>query len=120
FNIDPDIDVKTIEPMALSEDSKYITVTYEVDLSGVATNYNTPITFEYRAPNLTQMNLSEERSIKLRNGTLAYIADINYLSGFDATMNTGTMTVPKENQLKALQGTDIDSNGVNVYSIPMA
>src|SRR5690606_14787313 len=66
-----------------------------------------------KAPNSTQYDTSSTRQFVLRDGNKAYIADINYLSGYDASV-----TCPS--RITALQPTDIPAAGVEVYSIPMA
>lgn len=121
--ITPTVTLGAIEPTVINADSKYLTIDYSYNISNLS--YDTPITFKYTGPNLTQYNVSDERKITLRNSTLPFIADINYLSGFDSTMTTNPSdknysVVNNKRILTSLEGVDIGSSGVDVYSIPMA
>ncbi|MCR8660486.1 S-layer homology domain-containing protein [Paenibacillus endoradicis] len=123
--VDPIVTIDSINPAVINNTSKFVTVSYKFNLSNLGLAYNTPITYKIKAPNGKSLNTSTERNFVLRNGSLAYIADINYLTGFDSTMtksdpndsNYAKAVIP--NQIKALEGTDIPSSGVEVYSVPM-
>lgn len=122
----PVINILSLDPSTLTASSEYVTVAYEYEIPGNSLALNTAITFTLRAPNLTQYDTSDARRFTLRDGTKAYIADINYLSGFDDMMtsnhasNSSLSVTNNPNQIRALQGTDIPAAGVEVYSIPMA
>ncbi|URN96075.1 MAG: S-layer homology domain-containing protein [Candidatus Pristimantibacillus lignocellulolyticus] len=124
--VNPTVTINGQDPTAITSTTKYVTVSYSFNLAQIAQKYNSPITYTIQAPNTTQYDVSDERRIILRDSTKSYIADINYLSGFDSTMtsavpnSTTTSKANNVNQLKSLQGTDIGASGVDVYSIPMA
>jgi len=125
----PPVIIDSIIPSTIDNDSKFVTVSYKFNIGGAAVApalaYNTPITYKIKAPNGRSLNTSSERKFTLRNIGLAYIADINYLTGFDSSMTTSNSATPSystaviPNQIKALEGTDIPNGGVEVYSVPM-
>ncbi|MFC6334921.1 S-layer homology domain-containing protein [Paenibacillus septentrionalis] len=108
----PAVSIDSLNPQTLTSSTQYVTVGYSYTLPTTLA-MNTPISFRMQAPNATQYDTSDTRQFILRDGTKAYIADINYLSGYDATVNTAA-------RIKALQATDIPAAGVEVYSMPMA
>lgn len=121
----PAVQITGLNPSTLTASSEYVTVSYEYTLPSTL-QLNTPISFTMRAPNLTQYDTSNARQFTLRDGTKAYIADINYLTGFDDAMtdnhasNSKLSVTSNPSQIRALQATDIPAAGVEVYSIPMA
>lgn len=117
--------VLTVQAPVVDPSGTFITVAYSYDLSSFQLSRDTELKYQHRAPNKTTINTSAVRTIILRDGTKAYISDINYLSGFDSSMTTidasnNTATASNPSLLRSLQGTDIPSGGVEVYSIPMA
>lgn len=120
----PVLTITAIEPAVLNATSTFMTVSYSYNLSAINLSRDTAINYQLKAPNKKVINTSDARKITLRDGTKAYIADVNYLSGFDSTMTStaanGNAVATNQNQLRSLQGTDIPSAGVEVYSIPMA
>jgi len=100
------------EPVTPNANTKYITVEYSYVLPATL-EFDKTITFTMKAPNSMQYDTSTTRQFILRDGNKAFIADINYLSGYDATLTSAS-------RIKALQPTDIPAAGVEVYSIPMA
>jgi len=109
----------TIDPAT----TKFLTVDFSYDMPALAFDVKNSIRF--RAPNLTQFDLSSWIDFTLRDNTKAYIYDINYLTGFDASMteaidnNTNVVLAKDISRVLSLQSTDIPSGGVDVYSVPM-
>src|SRR5690606_18874 len=108
----PNVSIDGLEPSSLNANLKYVTVEYSYTLPSTLP-FNTPNAFTLKAPNSMQYDTSSIRQFILRDGTKAYIADINYLSGYDASITSPS-------RIKSLQPTDIPVGGVEVYSIPMA
>lgn len=99
----------------ITSSTKFITVNFAFDLPAFVFDASNRVRF--KAPNNTAFGYSSWYNFTIRNNSLAYIQDINYLSGFDASMiNPDTNST----QVLGLQGIDIPSDGVNVYSMPMA
>lgn len=123
---DPTINILSLDPATLTANSEYVTVAYEYTIPANSLPLNTAVTFTLKAPNLTQYDTSDARRFMLRDGTKAFIADINYLSGFDDMMtsnhasNSALSVTNNPSQIRALQATDIPAGGTEVYSIPMA
>lgn len=118
----------TYDPAELTATAKYLVVNYSYNFDDGVLPLNTDITFTYRAPNLDQgINTSSTRRFTLRDGTKAFIADINYLAGFDGTM-TETITGVEDEirvvdpvRLVNLPSDNIDLiTGANIYSLPIA
>lgn len=102
-------------PSPITATTKFITVNFNYNLPAFTFDASNQVRF--KAPNDTAFGYSSWYTFTVRNSSLAYIQDINYLSGFDSSM-----TDPDTNtsQVLSLQGVDIPSGGVNVYSMPMA
>lgn len=99
----------------ITASTKFITVNYTFNVPAFTFDASNRIRF--KAPNNTSYGYSSWYTFTVRNNSLAYIEDINYLSGFDVSMvNPDTNST----QILGLQGVDIPSDGVNVYSMPMA
>jgi len=118
----------TYDPAELTATAKHLVVNYSYNFDDGVLPLNTDITFTYRAPNLDQgINTSSTRRFTLRDGTKAFIADINYLAGFDGTM-TETITGVEDEirvvdpvRLVNLPSDNIDlTTGANIYSLPIA
>lgn len=97
-------------PSTILESTKFITVNFAYALPEVVFDKSNRLRF--KAPNNSDFSYSGWNYFTVRNSDIAYIQDINYLSGYDKSMN--------DSRLLGLQGTDIPSDGVNVYSMPMA
>ncbi|WP_424766636.1 S-layer homology domain-containing protein [Paenibacillus sp. sgz302251] len=110
----PDAADITISPATIDSTTKFITVTYTFDLP--ALTFDKSNRMRLIAPNNNAYQASNWTTFVLRDSTIAYIYDINYLSGYDPTMATPSVNTAR---LQGLQGTDIPSDGVNVYSMPM-
>lgn len=104
----------TPAPAIIDNTTKFITVEYKYDLPTITFDQSNQLRFI--APNGNILQGSNWIPFTVRNNSLAYIYDINYLSGYDQTMNTDPVNAGR---LQGLQGTDIPSEGVNVYSMPM-
>lgn len=94
----------------LDESGNFITVSYTFNLSDSLT-YDEAYRIQFEAPNGDDIDVSDWTTFTLRNGSLAYIYDINYLSSYSDTMATNAT------QLANLTGTDIE--GATIYSVPM-
>ncbi|CAM4476251.1 hypothetical protein FHS16_004693 [Paenibacillus endophyticus] len=100
----------TFTPTAIDSTTKFITVAYKYNLP--ALTYDQTNQLRLLAPNGAALQGSEWKTFVIRNSSLAYIYDINYLSGYDPSMTSAS-------QLQGLQSTDIPADGVNVYAMPM-
>ncbi|MGI2296719.1 S-layer homology domain-containing protein [Paenibacillus sp. GXUN7292] len=100
----------TYTPTNPDASTKFITVNFSVSLPVLTFDETNRIRFV--GPNLKQYSYSNWTSFIVRDSSLAYIYDINYLSGYDKSMT--------DSRILGLQGTDIPSGGVNVYTMPMA
>src|SRR5690606_21753496 len=107
----PDAGSISFLPVAadIQPSTKFITVDFTYTLPVVAFDKSNRIRFT--APNNTALTNSIWHPFIVRDSSIAYIYDINYLSGYDKSMSPA--------RLSSLQGTDIPSDGVNVYSMPM-
>lgn len=94
--------------------TKFLTVSYTFSLPQLA--FDETNQFRLIAPNGTAFQNGDWNTFVIRNSSLAYIHDINYLSGYDPGMSTPDVN---KSRLQGLQGTDIPSDGINVYSMPM-
>lgn len=102
-----------VEPDPVLDTTKFITVSYTFNLptpTGLA--YDTAYQMRFKVPNGAMYHETSWNHFTFRDSSKAYIADINYLSGFNENLTTA--------QLSALQGSDIPADGANVYSVPMA
>jgi hypothetical protein len=104
----------TFTPATIDSSTKFITVSYTFSLPALAFDQSNQLRFV--APNGSAFQSSDWNTFVVRNSTISYIYDINYLSGYDPSMASPT---PNAGRLQGLQGTDIPSDGVNVYSMPM-
>lgn len=104
----------TFSPATIDSTTKFITVAYKFNLPALAFDESNQLRLV--APNGLVFQSSDWTPFVVRNSNISYIYDINYLSGYDSSMNT---TTPNAGRLQGLQGTDIPSDGVNVYSMPM-
>jgi hypothetical protein len=106
----------TYTPATIDNNStKFISVNFTYLLPELTFDQSNRIRF--LAPNNSAFNYSNWTSFTVRDSDVAYIYDINYLSGFDSSMTSPTTNVSR---ILGLQGTDIASDGVNVFSMPMA
>lgn len=101
-------------PAVIDSSTKFITVSYTFSLP--ALTFDETNQLRLIAPNGAAYQESSWIPFVLRNSNIAYIHDINYLSGYDPSMAAPTVNAAR---LQGLQGTDIGSDGVNVYSMPM-
>lgn len=109
----PTLEVIGWDPVTPNDKTRYITVDYSYLLPSTL-SFNTPIKVTMISPNFTQFDDETTRQFTLRDGTKAFIADVNYLSGYDANITS-------RDRIIALQSTDIDPlKGVEVYAMPMA
>ncbi|MHA6481325.1 S-layer homology domain-containing protein [Paenibacillus sp. strain BS8-2] len=102
----------TVNNYAVDSSGQFLTVNFTFALPAFA--YDTSYRVRFEAPNKTAFGYSNWYNFTVRNSTLAYIQDINYLSGFDSSI------AGNPSRLIGLQGVDIPAEGVNVYSMPMA
>ncbi|MBD2868392.1 S-layer homology domain-containing protein [Paenibacillus arenilitoris] len=110
----PDANSITVSPTVIDSSTKFITVSYTFSLPTLA--FDVENQFRIFAPNNSIYQSSEWNTFVLRDKGKAFIFDINYLSGYVPSMSSPTVNVGR---LQGLQGTDIPSDGVNVYSMPM-
>ncbi|OBZ09958.1 S-layer homology domain-containing protein [Bacillus sp. FJAT-26390] len=103
----------TFTPGTIDSTTKFITVSYKYNLPALAYDQSNQIRFI--APNANTLQGSDWIPFVVRDSGKSYIYDINYLSGYDHSM----ITPINAGRLQGLQGTDIPSDGVNVYSMPM-
>lgn len=100
----------TFSPDPVLDSTKFITVGFSYTLPAVGFDKSNRLRFI--APNNTTIDYSSWNNFTVRDNKIAYIYDINFLSGYDKAMSNTA--------LLGLEGTDIGSDGVNVYSMPMA
>ncbi|MFD0590641.1 S-layer homology domain-containing protein [Paenibacillus sp. GCM10027627] len=100
---------------SIDSSNKFVTVNFTYDLPAFTFDASNRVRF--KAPNDKVFGFSNWYSFTIRNSSLSYIYDINYLSGFDNSMVTPSTN---SSQVLGLQGMDIPADGVNVYSMPMA
>lgn len=105
----------SFSPNPIETSTKFITVNFTYNLP--AFTFDAANRIRLKAPNDTNYGYSNWYSFTIRNSSLSYIHDINYLSGFDLSMVDPTINASR---LFELQGVDIPADGVNVYSMPMA
>lgn len=109
-----DINVTPATGVSYTIDSSNQFLTVDFTFALPAFLFDTSYRLRFEAPNKTAFGYSNWYNFTVRNNSLAYIQDINYLSGFDSSI-AGNAT-----RLLGLQGTDITADGANVYSMPMA
>lgn len=105
----------TYTPTTIDNDTRFISVNFTYALPVLAFDVSNRVRF--KAPNGTAYNYSAWTSFTVRNSNVAYIQEINYLSGFDSSMTNPTTNMSR---ILGLQGTAIPGDGVNVFSMPMA
>ncbi len=110
--VNADVTPATDVSYIVDSSNQFLTVNFTFALPTFRYDDTNRIRFE--APNNTAFGYSNWYNFTVRNSTLAYIYDVNYLSGFDTSI-AGNPT-----RLLGLQGVDIPADGVNVYSMPMA
>ncbi|RJX36927.1 S-layer homology domain-containing protein [Paenibacillus pinisoli] len=115
-------DEVSYSPTDIDATTKFITVDFKYEnIAGLA--FDTKKNIRFKAPNLRVFDLSPWYGFTLRDNNLAYIQDINYLTGFDSSMTTADASnnavARNKSRVLSLQSTDIPSGGVDVYSVPM-
>lgn len=110
-------------PSTITDATQFLTVSFVYTIASQIP-FDTLQSVRFKAPNLSAYNQSLWYQYTLRNSSLAYIYDINYLSGFNGSMTTATSNTYRTRSLNDtrilnLQSTDISSGGVDVYSVPM-
>lgn len=109
-----DVNVTPATNVSYSIDSsnQFLTVNFTFALPEFL--FDNSYRMRFKAPNKTVFGHSNWYNFTVRNSSLAYIQDVNYLSGFDSSI------AGNPSRLLGLQGVDIPADGVNVYSMPMA
>ncbi|MDQ6420917.1 S-layer homology domain-containing protein [Paenibacillus sp. LHD-117] len=113
--LSPTVGTVTYTPSTIDASTKFISVNFSYTLPDLTFDESNRIRFI--APNNAVFNYSNWTSFTVRNSNVSYIYDINYLSGFDNSM---TNPATNASRILGLQGADIPSEGVNVFSMPMA
>lgn len=111
----PDVSSVSLQPAVIDSSTKFLTVSFNYNVTNL--NFDSSSRVRFNAPNGTVMQTSQYYPFILRDSSVPYIYDINYLTGYDTSMTSGTTI--DISRLQSLQGTDIGSDGVNVYSMPM-
>lgn len=111
--ISPIAGTVTFTPATIDSSTKFITVSYNYNLPALSFDQTNQL--RLIAPNAIAYQSSEWKPFVIRDSGKSYIYDINYLSGYDHSMTDPI----NPGRLQGLQGTDIPTDGVNVYSMPM-